>query len=206
MPTSSKRRSRNTSRSARLESNYFAAEALCEISYARLESSRLTGVSGNLGRHVLLRRGNRRAPDETPLRHGVLGIRCRFAVRIRLGRDVLLARVAPPRHIAVDVQVMSTKKPAGNPAGFFVLQWWRRGELNPRPTILRPRFYMRSLVFGFGPQLPNRHGSLRLIPLRFSSIGQGRASALFGKSRRPIPEYRHCWVERSPEFRRRGRS
>ena len=84
--------------------------------------------------------------------------------------------------------------------------WWRRGELNPRPPMLRLRFYMLSLVFGFHPQLPNRHGSLEPIPLGFSSIGEGRASALFGKSRRLIPEYRHCRVKRSPEFRRRGRS
>jgi len=33
-------------------------------------------------------------------------------------------------------------------AGFVLLRiWWSRGDLNPRPPVLRCRYYMRSRVY-----------------------------------------------------------
>ncbi len=32
-------------------------------------------------------------------------------------------------------------------AGFVVESWWSRGDLNPRPPVLRCRYYMRSRVY-----------------------------------------------------------
>lgn len=48
----------------------------------------------------------------------------------------------------------------------FVAIWWRRGELNPRPQILRPWYYMLSVVFALTVANPTRRagngGSVRV--------------------------------------------
>ena len=44
------------------------------------------------------------------------------------------------------------------------LYWWRWRELNPRPQILRLRFYMLIRVFGFNCLLPDWQGRQTAIP------------------------------------------
>ena len=45
-----------------------------------------------------------------------------------------------------------------NPVGLALWYWWRRGESNPRPRILRLRFYMLSQSIVFNRRLPDRQG------------------------------------------------
>src|SRR5690606_77482 len=45
--------------------------------------------------------------------------------------------------------------------------WWRRRELNPRPSALCPRLYMLIHVFGFNRRLPDGQGIPTAIPVRF---------------------------------------
>ena len=44
--------------------------------------------------------------------------------------------------------------------GLGVSNWWSRGDLNPRPPVLRCRYYMLSRVYSFNPQPPDRQGAL----------------------------------------------
>ena len=54
------------------------------------------------------------------------------------------------------------KKP--QPRGLGFEYWWRWRELNPRPQILRLRFYMLIRVFGFNCLLPDWQGNHTAIP------------------------------------------
>jgi hypothetical protein len=59
------------------------------------------------------------------------------------------------------------QKKLANLLRLAIFNWWRWGELNPRPPAFRLQIYMRSPVFNFRLQLPDGHGSLLLIPLGF---------------------------------------
>lgn len=53
------------------------------------------------------------------------------------------------------------------------LEWWRRGESNPRPQVLRPWYYMRSLVFVLTGCNPTGRVDKRRSWLGFSDVAPG---------------------------------
>ena len=55
----------------------------------------------------------------------------------------------------------------------WLLKWWRRRESNPRPQVLRPRFYMRSQLFNLTAGLPSGRNYRRRARLGFSGSASG---------------------------------
>jgi hypothetical protein len=58
----------------------------------------------------------------------------------RLERSTVPGTVQPRTH-----GISRTKKDVLG--RLFLIIWWSRGDLNPRPPVLRCRYYMRSRVY-----------------------------------------------------------
>ena len=71
------------------------------------------------------------------------------AVGLVVLRALLRAGLILPGMVMLPTE-MTKPQMQQNPhlAGFALLRiWWSRGDLNPRPPVLRCRYYMRSRVY-----------------------------------------------------------
>ena len=66
-----------------------------------------------------------------------------------------------------------SRKEKANGEQLALGEWWRRRESNPRPQVLRPRFYMRSQLFNLTAGLPSGRNDLRRARLGFSESASG---------------------------------
>ncbi len=77
-----------------------------------------------------------------------------------------------PRRTPASPRLPAKKK--ANREWLALGEWWRRRESNPRPQVLRPRFYMRSQLFNLTAGLPSGRNYRRRARLGFSESASGR--------------------------------